>query len=122
MFDSTYRRRDGATDFGCWLVAIVVAIVVLAATATALEAAGLEWYAPWRANKRTEVVRNTNQFVDTQVDKISGLVVQVNRDDISPAQRSVLIQEMCRAANEIDAVYVPEAAKPLMREEHCWNG
>ena len=93
----------------------------------AVEAAGLSIWAPWAADKRTEVIRNTNQYVETQQAKINGLVRQhdqlENYDQTSEIdrQQSNLVYQMCEAAGKIEDQYVPEPAMPLMRQEGCWS-
>lgn len=115
--------KRGITDFGCVLAVAVVATVLFVGTAVGLEAAGLQWYAPWRANRQTEIVRNTNQYVTTQQEAIADGWRRYNDPAATDGQKNAAIDDMCRAANRIDAQYVkPDAAKAVMRQRGCWQG
>lgn len=115
-------KQDGK-DFGCFLAAAVIAIVVLVGTAVAIEAAGLQWYAPWKADKKTEIVRNTNQYVTTQQEAMADAWRRYNDPDATEGQKGAALDDLCRAANRIEDQYVNlDAAKAVMRARGCWNG
>ncbi len=126
-------------EFGCLVAAIVVMALVLTGLGVGLEAAGLQWYAPWREDRRTEVTRNTNQYVTTQQQAILGLLQAYQQAEVNLAfwqgtptmqttieatrgQQLQKVRGMCDAAARIDDPYVPSEAKPLMRQVGCWNG
>lgn len=113
-----------------YLAALGAALVlgtILIGWTLAVEAFGLAVWAPWAMDKRTEVVRNTNQYVETQQSKIYGLVRQYDelgayeQTEEVERQRGNLVEQMCEAAGKIEPAYVPEQAQPLMREEGCWR-
>lgn len=113
-------------DLLAWLGAFVLVTVILLYV-VGVQALGWTLWAPWEANRRTEVVRNTNQYVTTQEEKILGLVNQYDQletyeqtPEIDRQQHNLVLQ-MCDAAAKIDKAYVPAQAQPLMREEGCWS-
>lgn len=99
----------------------VVLIVSCVLGAVALDAAGLTWYAPWRANKVTEITRNTNQYVTTQQELIADGERRYADPDATEAQKKSAVQDMCRAANRIDRQYVPVTALVPMQNEGCYR-
>lgn len=112
--------KDGLTAVGLTVIGIVCLVLIVGA-GVGMEAAGLTWYAPWKANKQTEVIRNTNQYVTTQQEMIADGMRRYNDPNATDAQRGSAVDDMCRAANRIDPQYVPELAKQPMRQRGCWT-
>lgn len=108
--------------------AAVIGLIVLAvAVLYGVAAADLGLWAPWAANKRTEIVRNTNQYVETQRRQILGDLEEYDRletfsqtPEIDRAQHHIVLS-MCEAADQIDRQYVPEQALSLMTAEGCYR-
>lgn len=100
----------------------LICLVVLIGAAVGLEAAGLQWYAPWRADKQTEITRNTNQYVTTQQETILDALRRYNDPNATSAQKGGAVDDMCRAANRIDDEFVPVAAREPMNQRGCWTG
>ncbi len=110
------------TRAGCWLVAGIIGVLLIIGVAVGLEAAGLTWYEPWRRNKETEIIRNTNQYVTTAQEQIADAWRRYNDPSATDGQRNAAVDDMCRAANRIDDQYVqPNAAKEVMRQRGCWD-
>lgn len=117
-------RRD-ARDVGCVVFAAIAVMTILLAWVMAVEVFGLAVYAPWRANKQTEITRGTNQYVDTQQTELLGLVRSYDSleqyeqtEEIDRQQRNLVLQ-MCEAAGRIQPQFVPESAQDVMTKEGC---
>ena len=123
----------------CGGVALVgTGIVGLIALIAVLTYAQYEYWLPWRENKRTEITRNTNQFVDSQVAQINSLVAEYEQtaEDIAfykgdPKNDALVEQmhrqqdrkakDMCALASKIDAQYVPQRAVEIMAPYGCYT-
>lgn len=101
---------------------VVVGIILLTLVGVGLNAAGLMWYEPWRRNRETEITRNTNQYVTTQQDALMNSYQRYIDPVATDAQKKAAVIDMCSSANKIDAQYVLEPAKPIMRQAGCWTG
>lgn len=124
---------------GCaGIIAIGALFVLLVGGGYALTAAQYEWWLPWVANKKTEITRNTNQYVTTQQVAINGYLAEYNeaegliafykndptRNDLVQAlkdQQEQNVIDMCQKATLIDSEYVPVPSKALMMEAGCWS-
>lgn len=120
----------------------VIAFLFVIGLMYGIAAAQLNWWAPWAANKRTEITRNTNQYVTTQQEIIADAygnfedadrMITILRSTPVADQNTVLIDQylstlqyeterMCTAANQIDSQYVPDYAVAPMQRLGCWNG
>lgn len=108
---------------GCWLVASVFFFMVIVASAVGMEYAGYTWYQPWVANKKTEILRNTNQYVTTQQRAMQDAWQRYNDPDATEGQKQAALQDWCVAAGMVDDEYVvPSDAKIVARQDGCWNG
>ena len=114
--------RDAGRAVG-WTVVGIVCLVLVIGAGIGMQAAGLAWYAPWRENKRTEVIRNTNQYVTTQQAQMRDAWQRYLDPDATEGQKRAAMQDWCAAASRVDDEFVmPPDAKPVARQEGCWNG
>lgn len=106
-----------------WTIVGIVCFVLVIGAGVGLDAAGLTWYAPWRADKKTEVIRNTNQYVTTQQAAMRDAWQRYLDPDATEGQKRAAMQDWCAAANRVNDEYVvPADAKPAARQERCWDG
>ena len=113
--------RTGLSAIGYTIIGICCLVLVIGAS-VGLEAAGLTWYAPWRANKQTEVLRNTEQYVTTQQAAMRDAWQRYLNPDATEGQRKAAIQDWCAAANRVDDQYVvPTDAKVEGRKAQCYG-
>jgi hypothetical protein len=120
----------------------IVALLFFIGLMYGIAAAQLSWWAPWAADKKTEITRNTNQYVTTQQEIIKDAygtfeeadrMITILRSTPVADQNDVLIDQylstleyetrrMCDAANKIDSQYVPDYAFGPMNRLGCWDG
>lgn len=113
----------GRLGFLGWVVVCILALLLMTGAGIAVEAAGLTWYAPWKANKQTEIIRNTNQYVASAQANMRDAWQRYLDPNATEGQKKAAIQDWCAAANTVDDKYVvPEEAKQAARQEQCWNG
>lgn len=114
--------RDRLSFLG-WVMAGIVALLLLVGVSFGMEAANLTWYAPWRADKQTEITRNTNSYIEGQQQIMLDAWKRYIDPNATEGQKKAAIDDWCRAANKVDFEYVvPTDAMQVSRQQGCWNG
>jgi hypothetical protein len=90
-----------------WVITTVAGLLVvfmLAAGASRL--LGLAWF-PWEVEMKTQMLRNTNAYVSTQISALRQLAVAYADPAASPGQRAAMRVQMQNLADQIPRDMIP---------------
>jgi hypothetical protein len=106
---SLNNEDKAARWWGITTVAGLLFVFLLAAGASRLF--GLAWF-PWEVEMRTQMLRNSNAYVSTQISALRQLATAYADPAASPAQRAAMLIQMRGLADQLprDAVPVDIAA------------
>lgn len=90
-----------------WVITTVAGLLIVVMLAIgASRLFGIAWF-PWEVEMRTQMLRNTNAYVSTQISALRQLAVAYADPAVSPGQRAAMRVQMQNLADQIPRDMIP---------------